>query len=276
ANGDVDAVLIATRHDSHAEIAGAALEAGKHVFVEKPLAADEKQLAGLIAIHGKAAASANGAPQLLTGFNRRFSPLARTLKDAAGEAPLMMACRVNAGPVAADQWQQDPAEGGGRIVGEICHFVDIMQFLAGSLATEVFATAGESQRLPADPDNLSIQLRFENGSVGTILYVSTGDPAFPKERLEVFGGGMAGAIDNWRRLTIRGPGGNVDKRSRLESAKGHAEELAAFVNSIRSGIAAIAFEDQVATTLTTFAIQRSLRTGKPARVAFGEQQGGGE
>ena len=268
ASEDVDAVLVATRHDSHAEIAAAALQAGKHVFVEKPMAIDEAQLVELTRAYGRLAASPGGVPQFLVGFNRRFSPLARRLKDSLGEAPLMMVYRVNAGTVAADQWQQDPMQGGGRIVGEVCHFIDTMQFLADASPVQVFATAGENARLPADPDNLSIQLRFADGSVGSILYVSDGDTAFPKERLEVFGGGIAAAIDNWRHLTVRGPGVNLDKKARLESAKGHAEEMAAFVAAIRSGIPAIPFEDQKATTLATFAIQRSLRTGGPQPVAF--------
>ncbi len=270
AEADVDAVLVATRHDSHAEIAAAALEAGKHVFMEKPMAINETQLMELARAYGKVAASPGGAPQFLVGFNRRFSPLARMLKDSLGEAPLMMVYRINAGTVAADNWQQDPAQGGGRIVGEVCHFIDTMQFLADASPVEVFATAGENARLPTDPDNLSIQLRFADGSVGSILYVSNGDSAFPKERLEVFGGGIAAAIDNWRHLTVRGPGVNLDKKTRLESAKGHAEEMAAFIATIRSGIPAIPFEDQKETTLATFAIQRSLRTGTPQAVAFAD------
>src|SRR5262249_28731088 len=153
-----------------------------------------------------------------------------------------------------------------RIVGEVCHFIDLMQFLTGSLPTEVSASAAGGAHLPGDPDNLVVQLRFADGSVGSIAYVSTGDASYPKERVEVFGGGRVGVIDNWRRFEIVENGRKSGRRRLLASAKGHAEELSAFVESIRSGREAIAFASLVATTRATFAIQQAIRSGQPCPV----------
>ena len=171
--------------------------AGKHVFVEKPLAIDEAGLAQVIEAH-------LAAPQcqLLVGFNRRFSPLAVTLAERMRGEPLVMTYRVNAGPIPATHWTQDPRTGGGRIVGEVCHFIDLMQFLTGSAPIEVCAGAAGGVALPGDPDNVLIQIRFGDGSGGSIAYVSTGDASYAKERVEVFGGGKDGVIDNWRALDI--------------------------------------------------------------------------
>lgn len=260
-NEAVDAVLIATRHDQHATMTTEALEAGKHVFVEKPLALTEDALATVIA------AWQGSGRQLLVGFNRRFSPLADRLKDALPDVPLVMTYRINAGPIPADHWHQDPELGGGRIVGEICHFIDVLQFLCGSLPVSVHAAAPQTgQALPADPDCLATTLTFADGSIGTITYVSNGDPAFPKERLEVFGGGVAGVIDNWRRLRVQGAGRRASHRALLEAEKGHAQEMAAFIGAVRSGRPAIPVDQMIATTRATFAIRDSLRNGQPQTV----------
>ncbi|MGH9895962.1 MAG: Gfo/Idh/MocA family protein, partial [bacterium] len=233
---EVDAVLIATRHDLHAPMVAEAIEAGKHVFVEKPLALNEEQLAPVEATYKKAAISGSGAPQLLVGFNRRFSPLALQMKEALAQGRLVMNYRVNASPVPAGHWHQDAEQGGGRIVGEICHFIDVMQYLTSAEPVEVFAMATlDGDRRSADPDNLVINLTFTEGSVGTIAYVSAGDPSYPKERLEVFGGGMVGVIDNWRTLRVQGNGRRVKKRYWLGTEKGHEQEMKLFVSSIRNG-----------------------------------------
>jgi predicted dehydrogenase len=262
---DIDAVLIATRHDTHASLVASALAHGKHVFVEKPLALDAAGLIRVVEAH--AAAGDAAAPVLLTGFNRRFSTLARRLCECVAGKPLVMTYRVNAGTIAATSWVQDAQAGGGRIVGEVCHFVDIMQFLAGAPVIEVFArSATGREQNAADPDKLAIQLSFADGSVGTITYASDGSPDFAKERLEVFGGGIAGIIDNWRKLTVRGPGLRVDESRWFATAKGHAEEMAAFVQAVREGTTPIAFADQVNTTRATFAIQESLRSGMAVAV----------
>jgi polar amino acid transport system substrate-binding protein len=257
---DIDAVLVATRHDTHADLVAEALANKKHVFVEKPLAVNPEGLARVIEAWN--AAGGYTAPVVFTGFNRRFSPLTQTLRKHIKATPLAMVYRVNAGAIPATSWVQDAESGGGRIVGELCHFIDTMQALCGADVVEVYASAvGDAARLPADPDNLSVQLRFADGSVGSIVYASGGSAEFPKERFEVFGGGVAGAIDNWRKLTVRGPGIKVDDTRWLSSAKGHAEELAAFVAAVRGGPMPMTFAAQVNVTRATFAVQASLREG---------------
>jgi predicted dehydrogenase/threonine dehydrogenase-like Zn-dependent dehydrogenase len=267
ADGEVDAVLVATRHDQHARIVRDALHAGKHVFVEKPLALSTEELAEVVQAWSEARRGGPG-PQLLVGFNRRFSPFTQRLREHMAGRPLIMTCRVNAGPIAASHWHQDLAQGG-RIVGEMCHFVDLMSCLAGATPVEVFArpVIGAGEPLPGDPDNLAVLVAFADGSSGTLVYASDGDPHFPKERLEVFGGGMVGVIDNWRALRVQGAGRRARTTKWLEAAKGHAEELAAFVNAVRQGAEAVTFSSLVATTEATFAIQRSIRSGRPEPVA---------
>lgn len=252
----VSAVLIATRHDTHARMIVDALRAGKHCFVEKPLALDETGLDEVIAAHESSSAV------LLTGFNRRFSPLARRLRDELCGTRLVMQYRINAGHIPGSHWHQDTETGGGRIVGEICHFIDLMQFVCGAMPVSVNATAVNDGNAPSDPDNLVIMMNFADGSVGTITYAACGDAGFPKERFEVFGGGCVGIIDNWRTLLVQGNGRRVRKRCWLQAEKGFYQEMQAFVDAVRGDESAISFDSQVATTLTTFAIQRVLRSGR--------------
>lgn len=264
----IDAVLIATRHNLHAKMAIEALTMGKHVFVEKPLAINEEELQA-VAIAYQAAQQRvhQRTPILMVGFNRRFSPLAVPLRDTFGGQPAVINYRVNAGFIPADSWVHDPEVGGGRIVGEVCHFVDFLQFVTGTDPVKVFAWAlGDHQELPHDPDTLCIQITMTDGSLGTITYAANGDSSFPKERVEVFGGGSVGVIDNWRRAEIVSHGKHSTKRSLLSSAKGHAEELEAFVSAIRSGEMPVPFSTLLASARATFAIQKSLRTGQPVVV----------
>lgn len=252
----VTAVLIATRHDTHASMVIAALNAGKHCFVEKPLALNETELDAVIAAHDASSGT------LLTGYNRRFSPLARRLRNAIGDTPLVMQYRINAGFIPGTHWHQDIESGGGRIVGEICHFIDVMQFLCDALPISVSATALNDSNAPSDPDNVVISLKFADGSVGSIIYAACGDPGFPKERIEVFGGGRVGVIDSWRSLLVRGNGRRIRQRCWLQAEKGFDQEMRAFVEAVRGGDAAIPFASLVATTRVTFAIQKALRTGE--------------
>jgi predicted dehydrogenase/threonine dehydrogenase-like Zn-dependent dehydrogenase len=252
-DSSVDAVLIATRHDSHATIASEALDAGKHCYVEKPLATDETSLNRIITAHQ----SSKGI--LLTGFNRRFSPLSQRMREEMSGSKLIMQYRVNAGFIPGSHWHQDTEIGGGRIVGEVCHFIDLMQYLCGADPVAVTATALNDGNSPSDPDNIIISLSFADGSIGTIAYVATGDPAFPKERLEVFGGGRVGIIDNWRNLLVQGHGKKIRQRCWLQAEKGFRQEMAAFINGVRQGISPISMDSLVATTRTTFAIQQALR-----------------
>jgi predicted dehydrogenase len=259
---DVTAVVIATRHGSHARLAAEALRAGKAVFVEKPLAIDQAGLDEVMAAYT--------AQSLLTvGFNRRFSPLAVQLKNAFDpETRLAINYRINAGPIPADSWVHDPVEGGGRIIGEGCHFVDFVQFVTGDTPIEVFAHAlsGPDGKLH---DTVSITIKLARGSIATIDYFATGDKSFPKERVEVYGGGRVAVLDDFRELKVFRDG-KSERTRKLVQDKGFDEEVAAFMAALRGGgVAPIPIESLVATTLATFAIEESLRTGSPVALLPG-------
>ena len=254
-SSEIDAVLIATRHDLHAEITARALIAGKTTFVEKPLSTTREGLDEV------ARALEVAGDRLQVGFNRRFSPLAVKLRDAfKGIESLAMTYRINAGHVPPDSWVAG-AEGGGRIVGEVCHFVDFFQFLTGADPVEVFA-----YRTALHADNLAVVVKFSDGSTGNINYFSTGDRAFPKERIEVYGGGRVGVIDDFRSIEIWRDGKRT-RSARLNQDKGIDNELTTFVAWTRNGGGApIPARDLVITTLATFAIERSLESGRPEKV----------
>lgn len=260
-DASIDAVVVATRHDSHAAIVAAALRAGKHCFVEKPLAMNESELEDVIDAHR------TGNAGLLVGFNRRFSPLSVQLRERLSGQRLVMQYRINAGPVPRSHWHQDLEYGGGRIIGEVCHFIDVMQYCCASEPLSVQALAVTDSNSPSDPDNVVIQVAFADGSVGTITYVSNGDPDFPKERLEAFGGGFVAVIDNWRSLDVQGNGTRLRRRCWLQAEKGHSQEMSAFIEGIRSGEPPIPFSSLVSTTRTTFAIQQALRSGACVSIA---------
>jgi polar amino acid transport system substrate-binding protein len=244
------AVVIATRHDSHAALAGDALRAGKNVFCEKPLAIDADGLSEVVA-------AAGAAPGVLTvGFNRRFAPLLvkarQELEPRSG--PLVMLYRVNAGTVPADSWIQRP-EGGGRIVGEVCHFVDALTFLAGSVPVEVQAVAARGHS-----DAVSILARFADGSTGTIVYSSLGDDGIGKESIEVFAGGRVVQLDDFRRLTVTAKGRSKVTRSAQD--KGQQALVDAFIAAVRgAGEAPIPLAELAAVTAATFAVEEALRVG---------------
>lgn len=255
-----DAVVIATRHSSHATLAAQALRAGKVVFVEKPLAIDEQGLLEVVA-----AVEETGG-RVTVGFNRRFSPLLTALRDSFPQrAPLAITYRVNAGAIPKDSWIQVPSEGGGRIIGEVCHFVDAMQFMTRDLPSEVFAhRLGGTEGVLKD--TVTITIRFREGSIGTITYAATGDRSFPKERIEVFGSGTVAVLDDFRELRIT-RGGRTQRKKGMAQQKGFDEEVSAFIESVRTGRgASIPFDSLVATTRATLAIERALATGQPVAV----------
>lgn len=174
-----------------------------------------------------------------------------------------MTYRVNAGPIPRDHWIQDPRLGGGRIVGEVCHFIDLMQSICGADPTEVHAVCVDSGGPDLVPeDNVILTLRFGDGSIGTILYSADGSKAMPKEELQVLGRGRSAVIDNFGRVLLHDRG----RRVRRSSGKGQDEEVAAFLAAVRSGEPAIALTSQFATTLATFAALASLRTGQPQSI----------
>jgi predicted dehydrogenase/threonine dehydrogenase-like Zn-dependent dehydrogenase len=259
----VNLLVIATRHDTHAGLARRGLERGLDVFVEKPLALNDEELDSLL----EAAGRARG--RLTAGFNRRFSPHARQAREffAGRRGPLSILYRVNAGRVPRTHWTQDAGEGGGRIRGEVCHFVDFMQYLTGSRVTRVYAESVTSDdHESVDDDSVFVTLKFADGSNGTIAYLAEGDRALPKERVEIFGAGRASVIDDFRAATQYADGRETRTRLRAQD-KGQREEVRAVCAALRQGgPAPIPLEDLANTTRATFRILDSLRTGEPKAV----------
>jgi predicted dehydrogenase/NADPH:quinone reductase-like Zn-dependent oxidoreductase len=268
-NPAVNTVVIATRHHLHAEQVVAALHAGKHVFCEKPLCLNEEELRGIIAAHDAPHSEQLSTRRILmVGFNRRFAPLAIRLKSFLRETrePLALHYRVNAGFLPADHWLNDPQQGGGRIIGEVCHFVDFLCFLADSSPVEVetrsLANPGQYSN-----DNVVCSLRFANGSHGTISYLANGDKSYPKERMEVFGGGSVAVLEDFRRLELVRGGKKRLFRSLLRQDKGHRGEWQTFVSAIQIGAESpIPFREIVSSMRATFALEESRCLGQPIAV----------
>jgi len=261
-DSNINAVAILTRHDSHADLAVKALKAGKHVFVEKPLAVDADQLSAVVE------QLTTSTRQIVTvGFNRRFAPLAVALAQflAGRTEPLHVHYRINAGYIPFNHWVHDPVQGGGRIIGEGCHFVDFITFLVGSAPVSVIARA-----LPDvgkyHQDNVSMTFTFPDGSVGVTDYLANGDNSFPKERVEAFSGGSVAVLDDFRALeTVRD--GRRKTVKRFGQDKGHFGEMQAFAQSIRSGgQPPIPYAQLIGVTQATFAAVQSLRSGQAVRV----------
>jgi len=254
---EVHAVVIATRHESHASLAARALGAGRDVFVEKPAALDEMQLSAL----GDAVNSSKA--RLLVGFNRRFSPFARRVSEAFSRrsAGLVMTARILAGRLPAGSWVTDAKVGGGRVVGEACHFVDLFSFWAGAPPVRVSAHAIGPDCGWDRGDNLVIALSFADGSVGNIAYSAMGDASVGKERYEVACEGTVAVIEDFRAMHVTSRGKTKTWRT-LRGDKGHAAEMAAFVDAcLHDRPSPIAWESIEATTRATFAIERAWREG---------------
>jgi len=261
-DSQTNAVVVATRHSSHAELAMAGLRAGKAVFVEKPLAITEQQLAEVVD------AQRETGGFLTVGFNRRFAPLTGKVLDALASrpGPLIGLIRVNAGPIANDHWIQRVEEGGGRIVGEVCHFIDLACCLVGSPPVSVFAAGADRAKSPVLTDSLSVTLRYGDGSVVTILYAALGDTAYPKERVEVFCQGKVLVIDDFRSATLT-VGGKTRTATLQRQDKGHRAEMKAFLDAVSGKPSAVlTFADCVASTAATFKVIDSLSIGLPIEV----------
>ena len=256
-NPDVNLVVVGTRHDLHAELARKALEQNKNVFVEKPLALNDEQLDAVLA------AAAQSSGRLMVGFNRRFSPLAQEAKAhfANRDTPLSILYRVNAGHIPKEHWTQDPLEGGGRIVGEVCHFIDLMQFFTGAPPVSVYAES-VSAKSPktVDADSVFITLRFADGSNGVIAYLSEGDKALPKERVEIFGGRRSFVLDDFR----RGIGYASEREKQIDlkvQDKGQRQQVQRICATLREGgPPPISLDELAATTRATFRVLDSLRS----------------
>ncbi len=260
-DAETDAVVIVTRHDSHASLVAAALRAGKHVFVEKPLAIDA---AGLAEVE---AALAGSSGILHVGFNRRFAPMAiqaRALRDASAHAAAIQ-IRVNAGAIPAGHWTVDLAEGGGRLVGEGCHFVDLARYLAGHRIVKVHCAAATGASTNGNVhahENFVATLSFEDGSVASLLYTSIGNTLLPKERIELHAGGASAIVDDFMRASwVRG---SKEKTARaLEKDKGHEAQVTRFLDAIRGrGPAPIPPGEILEVSRATLAMAESIRTGE--------------
>jgi len=255
-DAQINTVAILTRHHLHARQAVAALSAGKHVFCEKPLALSESELDEV-----EQALSGERTPLLMVGFNRRFAPLAVKMQAfiALRQEPLAAHYRVNAGFIPPNHWVHDPAQGGGRILGEACHFIDFLTFLVGAAPVSVTA-----QALPDGgryhEDNAVFTFTFPDGSLGTLSYLANGDKAFPKERVEVFVGGRVAVLDDFRFLELVHNGQRQALRSRLRQDKGHLGEWQAFTQAILAGGAPpIPYEHIFGVQRMAFAALRALR-----------------
>ena len=252
---EVDLVIVTTRHDLHASMVAEILHSGKHVFVEKPLAINEKDLNLILETYQEI----NTDLTVNVGFNRRFSPYSQKAKSLIGNAgaDLNMIATVNAGFIPKDVWIHDMKTGGGRIIGEACHFIDWMQFIAGSKVSAVMMN-GLGIHPEENTDNAIITLRFESGAQGVINYFSNGHKSYPKERMELFSQGKTLVIDNFRKMT--GYGFNRFSSMRCGLDKGHANQFKTLIQTIKtSGEPLVSFDDLVNTTKASFAALESLR-----------------
>jgi polar amino acid transport system substrate-binding protein len=254
ADESIDAVVIATRHHNHATVTAAALAAGKAVFVEKPLALRAEELADV-------QAAIKPDSLLMVGFNRRFARHVVKLKEELERVTAsVLLARVNAGPLPDDHWLHDPEEGGGRLLGEGCHFVDLLAHLAGSRPISAYAVAVPNPARGLElSDDIAATFRFESGALGSLLYTGTGDPRLPKERLEAFGGGLAAVLDDFRRLELYRAGKRSVEKGRQD--KGHRAEVAFFLSAVRGEAEGPLIESYFASTRATLGLAESLRTG---------------
>lgn len=250
----VDLVMITTRHNLHATMTEESLLAGKHVFVEKPLALNEEELKRIIEVQQ------SSGKTITVGFNRRFSPHAEKMKSLLNDAPMNIIATMNAGAIPVSVWVHDLKVGGGRIIGEACHFIDLITFLTGSKVKEVCMNAMGVN--PAEnTDNATILLKYENGSTGVINYFSNGSKAYSKERLEVYSQERTLIMDNFRSTVGYGFKGFSKLKTKLD--KGHKKQFHTLINRIQNGGAPlIPFDEIVNTTKASFAAIQSLKENR--------------
>ncbi len=264
----INTVVIATRHHLHAKQVLNSLAAGKHVFCEKPLCLTEAELRSIVRAY--VGILPHKRPALMVGYNRRFAPMITQLKQflAPVSEPLALHYRINAGHLPPDHWVNDREQGGGRILGEVCHFVDLLMYLAGSPIVEVEARL-ISNTSRYSGDNVLASLAFANGSQGTISYLANGDRAFSKERIEVFGGGSTAVLEDFRRLELVRNGRKQTTHSRWRQDKGHHSEWAAFVQFVlRKQDAPISFEELICSSLATLRINDAVANGQRTQSRF--------
>ena len=287
----INTVFIATRHDSHGHYVKKALEAGKDVFVEKPLCLNLEELVEIQAAHGswlmadskdedpeqnkaghqlpitnnESQITSNVLPLLMVGYNRRFSPLTRIIKERMDQGPFSMLYRVNAGMIPADSWIQDVEVGGGRILGEVCHFVDFLMYVNGSLPVSVFASSMADAN--HHNDTLTVSLRYQNGSVGSIQYFANGSKSLPKEYVEIYAHGVTAVLNDYRELRIFGKG-KPYKKKLMSQDKGQKNEVRLFLDAVKNGdVCPIPLEEIWSASEVCFGILESIRTGQSIKLS---------
>jgi len=259
ADPDIDAVIIATRHSSHARLVAEALRAGKATYVEKPLAISSEELEIV-----RQAIVESSNDRLMVGFNRRFSPMVKELAQHfwRSRAPIVIHYRIHAGQLESGSWYLDSAEGS-RFVGEAGHFFDVLSYVANSRPISVLASVQRPENATADDlENIIATVRYENGSIGNMLYLTQGAAKVPKEYLEIFGGGITGQLHNFESYILF-EGDKQKKVKAMRVDKGQKSEMKAFVSGVKLGAALpISVDSLFDTTLLTLAAKESLRTGK--------------
>jgi predicted dehydrogenase len=258
-NSEINTVFIASRHDTHGQYVIQSLKAGKHVFVEKPLCLAPEELDEIREI-----CLLPDAPILLVGFNRRFSPLTREMARLVMPEKVAITYRINTGAIAPDSWIQDREIGGGRIVGEVCHFVDYLSFLSRSHPRRIHALAMDDPH--NNDDTVVITLKYANGSVGSIQYLANGSKELPKERIELYSSGTTAILNDFRELEVHGNGKPFRKRL-LSQDKGQKDQVRLFIEAVKDGLPSpIPLDDIFSTTDVTFKVLDCLRTGKAVEV----------
>jgi predicted dehydrogenase len=255
----INTIFITTRHNSHAEYVIKSIESSKHVFVEKPMAMNETELEAIKTAYEKAQQSGK-AKSVMVGFNRRFAPAVQAIKKLfIDEQSKAINIRVNSGIMPPDHWVNDPEIGGGRIIGEGCHFIDLAMFLAGAPIKSVYATAMEDAN--GLNNTVVINLEFENGSVACVNYFANGSKSLSKESIEVFCGGTVAKIDDFKTLSIFG---NTEKITKYKGQdKGHANEIHTYLHSIAKGLPQpVSFEDCYISSLATIKVLQSIRENR--------------
>jgi len=260
-NAQISAVVVTTPHSSHADLVIRALTAGKHVFVEKPLALSDEELLAVIEARN------NSSAFFMVGFNRRFAPQVQEarkfLKSRPGRS--VISIRINAGQLPPESWQRDAEEGQGRILGELCHFVDLAMYLADSPFVSVAAQAAEAVRGMCE--DVSATIRFADGSLANIVYTTLGDTSFSKELIECYKGGAVCRIDNFRELVIVASGKEIVKKKSMAQDKGHSSQIKAFIDGVTSGVPPVDEQSMIDSSLATLLVLKALRQGHPVEIA---------
>ena len=266
-DADIHCIFILTRHNTHAPLAIQALEAGKDIFVEKPLAMNEAELARLVQVQQRTGG------RVMVGFNRRFAPLAQRLKSFFGQRaqPMSIIYRMNAGFAPRGHWLHDPVQGGGRIIGEACHFIDFLLYLTGARPQTVYAHCIAGGDDVINHDNTIANFTFDDGSIGSVAYLAGGDKSYSRERVEVYCDQSIGVLEDFRRLELV-RGGRVRKhRALFARDKGHQGEIEAFINAIAAGRELpFGFDEYAMSMLATFKVLDSISAGKPVALDWDE------